>query len=226
MAKLLPYPQPAESPSASHRRSALLVENDPSLLNLLRRFLMEEGYVVHHAPNGEEGLRLYRDRASFNVVIIDYCVPQGNERKTDGCAAQTNGTALASDILKSNPSQGIIIAAFDYGNAGELKLNEELKRIPVLIDTSNSQLRRVLEIIEVNRAMEALTPSELMRLQRFADYRVQGLGRAARGRTGADLLNEAQASYIDRGGGHAGGQTLEQACRFCLAPHGGDAKYF
>jgi hypothetical protein len=50
----------------------------------------------------------------------------------------------------------------------------------------------VLEKIEVDRAMEALTPSELLRLQRFADYRVLGLGRAARGRTGKDLLNEAQ----------------------------------
>jgi len=32
----------------------------------------------------------------------------------------------------------------------------------------------------------------LLRLQRSADFRVQGLGRAARGRTGEDLLQEAE----------------------------------
>src|ERR1019366_17437 len=114
---LAPPSPPSKGIKTSSRR-ALLVENDQSLLNLLRRFLTEEGYDVHHALNGEEGLRLYRDCAPFSVVLIDYCVPQSNERKTDYWAPQTNGTALALDILKINPSQGIIIAAFDY-RAGE-----------------------------------------------------------------------------------------------------------
>ncbi|HLM80306.1 MAG TPA: hypothetical protein VK302_06700 [Terriglobales bacterium] len=65
------------------------------------------------------------------------------------------------------------------------------QNIPLLIDISNFQLRGLLEKMEVDRAIEALTSSELVRLQKFADFRVRGLGRAARGRTGADLLGEA-----------------------------------
>src|ERR1035438_5518361 len=186
-------PAPSLPPSKDVKaspRKALLVENDASLLNILRVSLRNEGYEVSAAASGEEGLRLYQDCAPFNVVFIDYYVPQRNGDLIDCLAPQTNGTALASEILKSNPSQGIIIAAFDY-RAGEIKLEGELKHIPLLLDTNNSQLRRVLEIIEVHRAMDALTPAELLRLQRFADYRVRGLGRAARGRTGEDLLRHA-----------------------------------
>ena len=184
-----PFP-PSKDVKASPRK-ALLVENDASLLNILRASLKNEGYEVNAAANSEEGLRLYQDCAPFNVVVIDYYVPQQNGDLIDCLAQQTKGTALASEILKSNPSQGIIIAAFDYRNAGEIKLEGELKHIPLLLDTSNSQLRRVLEIIEVHRAMDALTPAELLRLQTFADYRIRGLGRAARGRTGEDLLRHA-----------------------------------
>jgi CheY-like chemotaxis protein len=175
---------------------ALLVEHDPSLLNILRATLKNEGYVVKTAAISGEGLRLYRQCGPFNVVLIDYYVPPYPEFVSDCLVPQTHGTALASDILKIDSSQRIIIAAFDYRNAGDVKLDGELKHIPLLLDTSNSQLRRALEIIEVNRAIEALTSSELLRLQQFANFRVRGLGRAARGRTGEDLLRHAMLQTL------------------------------
>ncbi|MGA8621312.1 MAG: hypothetical protein WB660_22660 [Candidatus Sulfotelmatobacter sp.] len=188
-------PEPPLPPTKSiipPTRSALLVENDVCLLNFLRRSLTDEGYEVHPASNSEEGLRLYRDGAPFNVVLIDYCVPRGNGFAIDYLAPQRNGTALAMSILRINPSQPMIIAALSYRNAGEVPRPPELMHIPLLLDTSNFQLRRLLAKIEVDRAIEALTRSELQRLQKFADYRVGGLGRAACGRTGEDLLSEAQ----------------------------------
>ena len=129
-------------------------------------------------------------------------------------------------IREINPSQGIIIAAFDYRNAGEVPRPQELMHIPLLIDFSNFQLRNLLEKIEVDRAIKALTSSELLRLQRFANFRVRGLGRAARGRDWEDLLEEALLSDVDRGGGHPEGQTLEQKGQFRAAPHGGHAEHF
>src|SRR2546422_2382742 len=187
-------PEPSLPPTKSinaSSKSALLVENDESLLNVLRRSLKDEGYAVRTASCSEEGLRLYRDCAPFNVVLIDYCVPQNNGVEIDYCAPQTNGIELAMAIREINPSQGIIIAAFDYRNAGEVPRPRELMHIPLLIDISKFQLRSLLEKIEVDRAIEALTSSELLRLQQFAAFRVQGLGRATRGRTGEDLLAEA-----------------------------------
>jgi CheY-like chemotaxis protein len=171
-------------------KSALLVENDSSLLHILRRSLTDEGYAVRTAANSEEGLRLYHDCAPFNVVLIDYFVPQTNDVEIDHLAElQTNGTALAMAIRKIDPSQGMIIAALDFRNAGEVPRPRELMHIPLLIEIF--RLRSLLEKIEVDRAIKALTPSELLRLRQFADFRVRGLGRAARGRTGEDLLGEA-----------------------------------
>jgi CheY-like chemotaxis protein len=182
---------PSTKSITSSPRSALLVENDESLLNLFRKSLKDEGYAVRVASNSTEGLRLYRDCAPFNVVIIDYCVPHRDGVEIDYCAPQTNGIELAMAIRDISPSQGIIIAAFDYRNAGEVPRPQELIHVPLLIDIGNFQLRSLLEKVEVDRAIESLTSSDLLRLQQFADFRVRGLGRAARGRTGEDLLAEA-----------------------------------
>src|SRR6266853_2172417 len=187
---LKPSLPPTKSINAS-TKSALLVENDESLLNFLRRSLKDEGYAVRTAANSEEGLRLYRHCAPFNVVLIDYCVPQSNGIGIDYLAPQTHGIGLAMAIREINPSQGIIIAALDYRDAREVPRPQELMDIPVLIDIGNFHLRSLLEKIEVDRAIEVLTSSELLRLQQYADFRVRGLGRAARGRTGEDLLGEA-----------------------------------
>jgi hypothetical protein len=53
------------------------------------------------------------------------------------------------------------------------------------------QLRGLLERIEIDRAIKTLTSSDLARLQRFAKFRVRGLGRAASGRDWEELLGEA-----------------------------------
>ena len=87
-------PEPSLPPTKSitaSSKSALLVENDESLLNFLRRSLKDEGYAVRTASSSEEGLRLYRDCAPFNVVLIDYCLPESNSVEVDYCAPQTRG---------------------------------------------------------------------------------------------------------------------------------------
>ena len=181
----------ANRPQFASPKSALLVENDKSLSNYFKRCLKDEGYAVRTAVNSDDGLRLYREYAPFNVVLINYCVPQRNGVGIDLQAPlQTNGTALAMAIREIDPSQRMIIAALGYWNAREVPLPREVMHIPVLVDIL--KLHSLLERIEVERAIEALTSSELLRLQQFADYRVRGLGRAARGRTGEDLLSEAQ----------------------------------
>ena len=181
---------PTQSINAS-RRSALLVENDKSLLEFLRRFLKDEGYAVRIAKNTEEGFRLYRDCGPFNVVLINYCTPKSEGLGIDCLSPQIHGVQLAMAIRDIDPSQGIIIAATAYRTAGEVPRPKELMDIPLLIDFSIFQLRNLLEKIEVDRAIKGLTSSELLQLQLFAKFRIRGLGRAARGRDWEDLLEEA-----------------------------------
>jgi len=50
---------------------------------------------------------------------------------------------------------------------------------------------------EIHRAIEALTPGELLKLKRFAVWKIRGLGRARCGRTWEDLLGEAKLSTLE-----------------------------
>jgi CheY-like chemotaxis protein len=195
-----PPGQPHESPEQSlpstisinaSRKSALLVENDECLLNFLRRWLKDEGYAVRIASGSEEGLRLYRDFGPFNVVMINYCVPQRKGYGIDPLVPQTNGVELALAIRDIDSSQGIIIAALAFRTAPEVPRPQGAMHIPLVVDLGGAQLRGLLEKIEVDRAIKALTPADLLRLRQFAKLLVQGLGRAARGRDWEDLLEEA-----------------------------------
>jgi CheY-like chemotaxis protein len=187
-------PEPPLTPTRSINaspKSALLVEDDKSLLSHFRTWLEKEGYAVRTASNTEEGLRLYRDCAPFNVVLINYYIPQNEGAEIDCLAPQIHGVQLAMAIRDIDPSQGIIIAALDYRSAAEVPRPPQVMHIPLLIDTANGQLRSLLEKIEVDRAIKALTSSDWLRLQRFAKIKILGLGRAARGGDWEDLLEEA-----------------------------------
>jgi len=187
---LEPTLPPPSSINASSK-SALVVESDPSLLTCFRQLLEKSGYAVRLAPDTEEGLRLFRECGPFNVVLINYYVPEKKGTGIDCLIPQIHGVRLAAAIRDMNPSQGIIIVALDYQCASDVPRPAEVAHIPVLIETGNGRLRSLLEKIEVDRAIKGLTSSELMRLQLFAKFRVRGLGRAARGRDWEDLLGEA-----------------------------------
>lgn len=187
-------PEPSLPPTKSINtatKSALLVESDESLSNFLRRCLKDEGYAVRTASNSEEGLRLYRDCAPFNVVVIDYFVSQRRGVGIDCLAPQTKGVELALAIQGIDPSQGIIIAAFAFTSAGEVSRPPGAMHLPLLVDSNIYRLRSLLERIEIDRAIKALTSAERLRLQRFAKLLVRGLGRAASGRDWEDLLGDA-----------------------------------
>ena len=194
-------PQPPEPPLPTinsingSRGSALLIEDDKSLLNFLKRSLTDGGYTVRTAANSEEGFRLYRECAPFSVVLIGYCVPKRDGTGVDYLAPQTHGVELATAIRQLNPSQAIIISAFDYRDGRDVPLPQALMNIHVLIE-GGLQLRSLLEKLEVERALEAMRCADLLKLQKFANFRIRGLGRAARGRTGEDLLADAVLSTL------------------------------
>jgi hypothetical protein len=59
---------------------------------------------------------------------------------------------------------------------------------------------------EVYRAIEALTPGELLKLKHFAAWRVRGLARASCGRTWEDLLSEAVLSTLEGAANNGSGR--------------------
>ena len=184
------FPQPMSM--AGSPKTALLVEDVECLSSFVRRYLEKEGYAVRTASSSEEGLRLYRDFKPFNVVLINYDVPQRSGLRKDPFELQTNGIELALAIRVIDSTQGIIIAALSsFTSATEVPRPPEAMNIPIVVDLSVYQLRPLLEKIEVDRAINALTPTDLQRLRQFAKSLIRILGRAARGRDWEDLLAEA-----------------------------------
>lgn len=51
--------------------SILVLEDDESTLKLLVRVLEKEGYRVHAAANGEEGMRLFREKQP-DLILTDF----------------------------------------------------------------------------------------------------------------------------------------------------------
>jgi CheY-like chemotaxis protein len=170
-------------------KSALLVEDHESLSNFLKTCLMKEGYTVRRASSSEEGLRLYRDFGPFNVVLINYYVPERNDVCVDPLAPQTKGVELALAIRNIDSSQGVILGAFAFRTAAELPRPHEAMDISVLLD--HRSLKGLLEKIEVDLAIKILSSADLGRLQQIAKLLLRNIGRAARGRDWEDLLSEA-----------------------------------
>ena len=71
-------PNPQETaPVSPDRYRLLLVDDEPNVLNALRRVFRQENYEIQTAANGREALDLLR-AGTFHVMISDYMMPVMN----------------------------------------------------------------------------------------------------------------------------------------------------
>lgn len=77
-------------------KNLLLVDDEPSLVTVLKGFLEEEGYFVESAENGKMGLQRYQG-ARWDVVITDHAMPE------------MNGEEMAKQIKLREPNLPIIL---------------------------------------------------------------------------------------------------------------------
>lgn len=59
----------------------LIIDDEESALDLLRRILEQEGYEVVEAKNGQEGLEVFR-KQRFDLVVTDMVMPVKDGLKT------------------------------------------------------------------------------------------------------------------------------------------------
>jgi CheY-like chemotaxis protein len=167
-------------------KSALVVHDCKILLKLLALKLKQQGYTVRKACNSEEASRLYRQCGPFKVVVIDYDLPK------------EEGVTLAKRILKMNPSQWLIITAFDYASEGELRPPMELMHVPVLVGTLKSQLSKVLERLQ--DSPERCHGTAQSCAARSAGNSASALSSSPAGLGQTHQVNEADPEIADRGG--------------------------
>lgn len=84
-----------EGERMERRGCVLLVEDEPSLREMLAEFLVKRGFVVHKAGDGREALEVFqRIRDELDVVITDVGLPG----EMDGCALVEKILSQREDI--------------------------------------------------------------------------------------------------------------------------------
>jgi CheY-like chemotaxis protein len=201
-------PMVSPTPMNGRNKAALVIGYNKSLSRMFTAFLKSDHYLVRTAYKSEDALRLYRDCAPFEVVLIDYRMPK------------KNGIDIALDILKHDPTQPMIIIAPDYQSEDDVPRRKELMSVPFLLDMTNSRFQKVLEKLqpwatreEVDQAITSLTTAELLKLRKFGEGRVR-FSRGTDHRTGEDLLQEALRSTFERAEGGGKGRRWNKRVTF------------
>ena len=74
-----------------------MVDDDPNFLELLSRFLQQEGYAVHTAANGWEAL-LVLDEKRIDLILLDVMMP-GMDGITFLKIAQSAQRSLSAAVI-------------------------------------------------------------------------------------------------------------------------------
>ena len=74
----------------------LVIDDDDSVRDILSKALIDFGWQVRDATDGEEGIELLKDNGQYKVVITDICMP-----KKDGndVAKYVKGSINLKDVL-------------------------------------------------------------------------------------------------------------------------------
>jgi CheY-like chemotaxis protein len=83
----------ARPPSLEGSERILLVEDDESVRLLIQAVLTYRGYAVTEAADGEEAVKLFREKGPFDLVILDRAMP-----KLDGPAALERIRVMDPDV--------------------------------------------------------------------------------------------------------------------------------
>lgn len=101
----------------------LMIEDDCRLAAMVKTYLAQHGYVVAHAPTGEEGLAALRDheRAGFAAVLLDLMLPDSDGldicRRIRALPSPTGAVPIVMLTAKGDPFDRVIgleLGADDY----------------------------------------------------------------------------------------------------------------
>jgi len=156
--RFLPLPPPPVC--INNCLTILLIGYDEVVTRMLKLRFKNEGFLVRCACDAENGFRVYESSRPFVLVMVDL--------------PHSGGIELSKAIRQSDPSQRMVVTAFEYRTQEEVERPPELMDVPVLTDVC--QLPRVLDSLrpwanrdELERAIEGLTQADLCRIRKEAE---------------------------------------------------------
>ncbi len=167
----------------------LVIEDDPRLLELLRKGLWEHGHLVMTTANGREGLQLGIQH-NFDVIILDIRLPELDGYQI-AAGLRTNGCSTPVLMLTALDMEDDIIRGLDLGADGYMtkpfSFRELLVRIHSLARRANAPSAEVhcagLTIDPIQRKVFhsgkyiSLTRSEFLLLEQLAEHAGNPLSR-------------------------------------------------
>ena len=111
--------------------TALLVDDEPQLLNILKQVAETIGMDTLTAANGKEALKLY-DEHRPDIIISDIYMPE------------LNGIKLLQEVKKINPEEPVVLIT---GYAHYRQLIDNLDFTPDGFLEKPFDLRKIIEII-------------------------------------------------------------------------------
>jgi len=117
----------------------LVVEDEPGLRELAASVLQKQGYVILKAGNGQEALRIVRERRGrpIDLVLTDMVMPE------------MGGKMMAEWLQATNPEIKILFTSgyTDYGIVSDGEIKSDIEFLPKPY-TPSGLVRKVREVID------------------------------------------------------------------------------
>ena len=126
----------------------LIIEDERKLSNIVRKGLIEEGFAVDQAFNGEEGQYL-AESESYDLIILDIMLPKING--LDVCRSLRNKKIttpilmLTAKTTVENKVEGLNVGADDYLTK-PFAFTELKARLQALLRRSHNQTQTTLQV--------------------------------------------------------------------------------
>lgn len=111
----------------------LMVDDEPAVRAIVGRILVDAGYDVVPAADGQEALALYQRSGPFAVVLLDESMPG------------LPGRAVLERLLALDPAAKVVLFTGYGPDAGDLQGAAGVLEKPVAMDTLLQFLGRVLD---------------------------------------------------------------------------------
>jgi CheY-like chemotaxis protein len=101
----------SSSAMAGAPRTILVVDDDEEILLIASTYLIDMGYVVLQAMNGNDGLRILAERHDIDLLFTDIVMPGG-----------IDGFELARRAVEKRPALRVLYTSGYIGKPSEAKL--------------------------------------------------------------------------------------------------------
>lgn len=141
----------------------LFIDDEPSILQALRRLLAEEPYEVHTTTDAEEALRIVRDEKP-TVVIADYYMPQTKGADLLHRVRDIDG-GIVRIIFTGRPDLQVVLRSISVGEIYRLIVkpwdNDDLKMVlRNAIDYGELMRERDRLMVEIDKDRQTLEAIE------------------------------------------------------------------